>query len=288
MTADPSLPPLQAPVGREDMRIEAIRPQSAAPAHIDPHSHNDMLQLVMATGGSCIVTLDGTVREVAAPCLIAIPGGTVHGFEVMAGASGWMALIRHHRVLEVVMTLRVDAARLLARPYVVDLAQEPAQAQDLAHVLAMIERESAAPRDGQAICLEALQRLLLVRLSRIIEQDRHTAAPPRRADHDLFLEFRALVERRFTRTHTIAHYARALNTTPARLNTLCQRYAGRSAKQVLTDRLIDEARRRLRFTAAHAAEIALSLGFAEPSYFVRMFRKQTSMTPGRYRAEGIN
>ncbi|NOW47985.1 AraC-like DNA-binding protein [Novosphingobium sp. SG751A] len=273
-----SLAPMQEPGARADLWIEEMRAPDGPTASIGPHSHRDLLQLIVATGGSCLVDLDGVRSEVAAPCLIAIPGGTMHGFDIGPGAQGWNVLIRHDRVLEVVMNLRVGVASLLAAPCVMDLGD---QVQDLSALLTLLMKESRGERDGQALCLDALLRLLLVHLARLMEK---RAADPRgHGDHALFLEFRALVERRFTRTRQIADYAAALNTTPARLNALCRRYAHRNAKQVVMDRLIDEARRRLLFSGENAADIALSLGFSEPSYFVRMFRKRTGATPGRFR-----
>jgi AraC-like DNA-binding protein len=37
------------------------------------------------------------------------------------------------------------------------------------------------------------------------------------------------------------------------------------------------------FTTAPAAHIAARLGFPEPSYFTRFFRRQNGMTPGDFR-----
>lgn len=281
----PSLAPMREPGARDDVWIEAMRAPDGSEnrASIRPHSHRDLLQLIVATGGSCLVDLDGVRRPVSAPCLIAIPGGTMHGFEIMPDAQGWNVLIRHDRVLEVVMTLQVGVGSLLAAPCIIDLSEMPDQVQDLSALLALLMKESRGERlDGQALCLDALLRLLLVHLARMM--DHGDARDPRRhGDHALFLEFRALVERRFTRTRRIADYADALGTTPARLNALCHRFAHRNAKQVVMDRLIDEARRRLLFSGENAADIALSLGFSEPSYFVRMFRRRTGATPGQFR-----
>jgi AraC family transcriptional activator of pobA len=62
------------------------------------------------------------------------------------------------------------------------------------------------------------------------------------------------------------------------------RFAGQSAKGVILERLAEEAQRRLIFTRASATKIGYALGFVEPSYFLRFFRKRTGMTPAQYRA----
>jgi AraC family transcriptional activator of pobA len=52
----------------------------------------------------------------------------------------------------------------------------------------------------------------------------------------------------------------------------------------LIDRkLIAAARHELVFSRFPAQSIAFSLGFSDPGYFNRFFRKKTGMAPGRYR-----
>ena len=49
------------------------------------------------------------------------------------------------------------------------------------------------------------------------------------------------------------------------------------------ERLIAEAKRLLIFTPQSLKEIATNLGFEETSYFIRVFRIQTKITPGQFR-----
>ncbi|KUM43052.1 helix-turn-helix domain-containing protein [Pseudomonas sp. EpS/L25] len=48
-------------------------------------------------------------------------------------------------------------------------------------------------------------------------------------------------------------------------------------------RLLLQARRNLTFTQAPVAEIAEALGFADPAYFARCFRRGTGQSPLNYR-----
>ena len=48
--------------------------------------------------------------------------------------------------------------------------------------------------------------------------------------------------------------------------------------------LVQVAAEKLRSTDLPVSEIALSLGYSEPSSFVRAFRKVAGMTPGKWRA----
>lgn len=78
--------------------------------------------------------------------------------------------------------------------------------------------------------------------------------------------------------------ARALNLSE---RTLQRRLAdeGCSYQQLLNDTRRQLAERHLSSGKLPAAEIALLLGYSEPSVFFRAFRQWTGLTPGEYRAQ---
>jgi len=77
--------------------------------------------------------------------------------------------------------------------------------------------------------------------------------------------------------------ARALHLSE---RTLQRRLAdeGSSYQQLLNDTRRQLAEHHLRHSKLPAAEIALLLGYSEPSVFFRAFRQWTGLTPGEYRA----
>ncbi|MCC8154772.1 MAG: helix-turn-helix transcriptional regulator [Tannerellaceae bacterium] len=81
-----------------------------------------------------------------------------------------------------------------------------------------------------------------------------------------------------------------LRLTSEELNTLCKEYAGVTAKQFLLDCKLTEAKRLLLYSNWHVNEIAFRLGFEDSSYFSRIFKKKTSLTPSdflkKYRKQG--
>jgi AraC family transcriptional regulator, 4-hydroxyphenylacetate 3-monooxygenase operon regulatory protein len=78
-------------------------------------------------------------------------------------------------------------------------------------------------------------------------------------------------------------YAKRLSVTEARLNDVCRRMAQRPSKEVVHERLLQEARRLLRFSGVPVNEISYQLGFADPAYFSRFFTKRSGVPPGQYR-----
>lgn len=92
-----------------------------------------------------------------------------------------------------------------------------------------------------------------------------------------------LVERDAARRHRIADYAAELAVTPGHLSVLCTQYAGQRAKRLLDSTLASRARRMLLYTDESAARVGASLGFEDPSYFSRFFRRETGQTPKEFR-----
>jgi AraC-like DNA-binding protein len=100
-----------------------------------------------------------------------------------------------------------------------------------------------------------------------------------------YRRFRAAVERDFMRWHGVATYAARLGCSEKSLTRAALEVTDRTAKAVITDRLVLEAKRLLAHTLLPVAVIGNQLGFAEATNFVKFFRRETGLTPGDFRAE---
>lgn len=277
-------PAVAGPVGEGlDLHVETLEGARSDAQPISPHVHPDMLQIILALEGEGEMVIDGAWRPVAAPCLVTVPGGVAHGFDVDAGSRGWAVTMAHHRVLDAALNRNAGVGRLLRQPHVARMEPEGEPLRILAGLMAELAAEYARAQEGRAACLDALCLLLLVHASRAIRQDPDLHTGDSGAERELFLAFRTLVERRFLTDRSVAGYLKALRCSHVRLNRVCRLFAGCGAKEIILERLADEAKRRLVFSAASAAQIGYSLGFVEPSYFVRFFRKQVGLTPGQFR-----
>lgn len=98
------------------------------------------------------------------------------------------------------------------------------------------------------------------------------------------LSFSALIESHFRDQLSIDQYAYRLGITPAHLNNLARRFTGYTAQDMVHQRLVLEAKRQLLYTALSAKQIAEGLGFSEPAYFSRFFKRLTGVSPRAFRS----
>ena len=90
-----------------------------------------------------------------------------------------------------------------------------------------------------------------------------------------FVEFKLMVETHLTEQPSINTIAATLALTTNSLYRLVKEYSGISPKDFFTNRLMIEAQRKLRYSNLSVKELAYELGFNDPDYFSRLFKKST-------------
>lgn len=101
--------------------------------------------------------------------------------------------------------------------------------------------------------------------------------------NETIIQFKKLITETYHENFTIEQYADKLNTSSETLNQLCKEEIGLTAKQLQLDLKITEAKRLLLYSSLNTSEIAFKLGFEDNSYFSRIFKKKTSLSPANFR-----
>lgn len=96
-------------------------------------------------------------------------------------------------------------------------------------------------------------------------------------------QFKVLIERSFKVTRAARDYARGMDLSVRTLDRLCQATTGRSAKELIDERVTLEAQRLLAHADTSLEEIADELGFSEATNFVKFFTRRAQQTPGAFR-----
>ena len=97
-----------------------------------------------------------------------------------------------------------------------------------------------------------------------------------------FIQFKLRVEDDLKVQPSINSIAAKLAMSENTLYKIVKYYSGVSPKEYLMQRLMLEAQRILYYDRPSAKELAYELGFADPDYLSRLFKKQTGKTIGQF------
>lgn len=97
-----------------------------------------------------------------------------------------------------------------------------------------------------------------------------------------FIEFKLVVETHLTAQPSINAIAEKLALTTNSLYRIVKEYAGTSPKDYFINRLMAEAQRKLRYSNTSVKELAYELGFNDPDYFSRLFKKSTGKSASEF------
>ena len=266
--------------GRE-LLIDVIRADEMKllDASSEPHILT-FYEIFLITQGRGTLTLDGQVYPVTAGSVFFTSPGQPRQW-LTRGLDGLCLFF----TADFVESFFSDPLFLFTLPYfhrdggTLRTALSKAQAAALARRFKAMQGEIRKLRADSPHALRAALYETLIHLARIYTAK--TGAVVR--ENPTALRLRQLIEKHFQQDHQPAAYARRLMVTVGHLNHLARRHLGRTAGVLIRERLTLEAKRRLIHTEATAAEVAYALGFKDPAYFARFFRRETGTSPTGFR-----
>lgn len=152
----------------------------------------------------------------------------------------------------------------------------------------MLLREAITSKDDLAredLVIAHLKILLIIATrvkSRQIEETL-TQLPPDAGPR--LAEFHQLLEAHFREWKKPAAYAAAMHITLKALSRLTGKYLSKTPSALIAERVVQEAKRALHFSHLSVKEIATALGYDDPLYLSRVFRKQTGVSPREFRQQ---
>ncbi len=285
-----TIPSLEmARLGRESLRREGIAVGSLRGTALDdprlqkPHFH-DFFQLALVQGAGSVMH-DFRDYAVEGETLFFLSPGQVHSVRADQRLDGVIISFSQSfydhtaappsELLDLPFFFSVEAAPLLPIPAGDEfrIAQAVAEIRD--------EFNHAAPFAGASI--RAWLRILFARAHRLYQVNHSVAEPT--AGARLIRQFHLSVERHFREEFTLAEYARELGVTANHLNDVVREEAKQSAGGVVRQRKLLDAKRLLSHSEMSVSEIGYHIGFQDPSYFSRFFRREMGLAPAAFREQ---
>jgi AraC family transcriptional activator of pobA len=248
---------------------------------IKPHRHNDLIQVLYMRAGRADANVDGVSYALQPPAMLLIPAMCIHGFSFSRDVDGHVLTLAEPLVQQLAARLEILQPLLQAPVYhPLGVEDEPE------YLIAAIEHEYGHPAPERDYVLESLVGTLLVSLARRSMAATVGGELQRDRSSQHIARFSHLVDRHFKTHRPVDFYANELGVSAAHLNALCRRLTGRSALQIVHERLLLQAKRSLIYTAMTISEVSDSLGFSEPAYFSRFFKRYTGLAPKEFRRQG--
>ncbi|WP_084093526.1 AraC family transcriptional regulator [Amycolatopsis rifamycinica] len=240
-----------------------------------PHRHT-FHELVHVTGGTGAHVVDTARWPLRPPHFGVIAPGQVHQWAGVRDLTGHVVLFTDDFLLDHPAD-RELLRRLSERPWLHLDGDADAR---VTRLIADLEDEYRRGGESTESVLRALVHVLLVRAGRLL------GTPPPPPAGAVAAEFVRLAGRPGPGPWSVRAHAGRLGVTPGHLTEAVKAATGRTAAQLLREARVREAQRFLLRTDLTVRQVASRVGFADPAYFCRFFRRETGLTPGAFRRGG--
>ena len=152
-------------------------------------------------------------------------------------------------------------------------------------LLEQITSEMQNPALAQYELLVSYLKIFLITASRLkTAQQTETQINPEENKEPFILQnLKNYIETHFKTKHSASDYADLLNISAKALAKLTKTYFNKTLTDLISERIIIEAKRELYLTNKAVKEIAYELGYIDEYYFSRFFKNNADISPQAYR-----
>lgn len=246
---------------------------------IQPHRHSDLVQLLYVQSGHAVLKVEDLTHRIETPVLQVVPALSVHTFRFSQDIEGHILSLARPLVEQLEATLE-GSSLSSAQCHVLD-----GDGPYIETLFGAIAAEYRQRRQDRELMLHSLINVLMVWLGRRRSEHTRAAVQVQDRGREHLQAFLQQLEASFHEHWTIERHAQRLGISAAHLNALCRRLSDQSALQIINQRLLLEAKRNLVYTAMTVNQVSDSLGFSEPAYFSRFFKRGTGQSPKQFRSQ---
>ncbi|WP_300727528.1 helix-turn-helix domain-containing protein [Pseudomonas sp.] len=245
---------------------------------IKAHRHVDLMQLLYVQRGHAVLKVEETIVHVDRPMLQVVPAMNIHTFKFSQDIQGHILTFAQPLLQELSSALE---GAYLYKNGCYDVGEDAAHLDMLFNSISIEYRQK---RPGRQLTLHSLISLLMVWILRKNSEEAQSCLNTTERSLIHLQGFVSMLEHRYQEHWSISRYASALGISANHLNALCRRLGGQSALQMINERLSLEAKRCLIYTEMTINQISDSLGFSDPAYFSRFFKRSCGVSPKAFRS----
>ena len=266
---------------RVPFRIVKLTKENLEPALINPqvphrHGHEE---IIIITHGKPSHFLDFTKVELQSPMIVYVAQGKVHSFIPDTDTLGWV--IRYKNEL-------VPHSRFNFYSYFLDQINFPLSQDYCTTTLNSLCEIMLKEYQQEPVNYAVVKHLLSALLAKLETDSKKDYLNTQTSGHTqlvTFNNFLKILDYNFMRDECADFYAEKLNMSTRNLNLISQSVFGKTITEIIETRKLIEARNLLINSGKSISEIGYELGYNEKSYFTRVFRKKTGVTPTEFREQ---
>ncbi|MCF8278317.1 MAG: helix-turn-helix domain-containing protein [Flavobacteriales bacterium] len=265
--------------GFEIVPIEAIANKKGA------HEHNSQLphqlkfyNLIFFTEGKGRHFIDFHWYPVQQNTLVYIAKEQVNAFEFSAGLKGYCMVFTEDFFVNCFSNFTDNFLFRLFNPQLFSPIVPIPEESDFINYFNLLRKEFSAPKSvNQKEIIKSLLTILVSKVENIKQNQPEFFIDSSKLI--LFQKFTSLVENHYTESRNANFYADKLAITYKHLNITCKELMHKTAKSVIDDFIVLQAKRKLINADMKSTELAYDLGFEDPTNFTKYFKKQIGLTP---------
>lgn len=155
---------------------------------------------------------------------------------------------------------------------------------NFSNIVSQLKNEIATPHNfAHKDFLKHLLKLFLISIQRLGKRNNCKNQVFNNQNQITLLKFKQALEINFRKIHTVKEYANILNISSKTLTNHTTEIAIKTPLELINERIILEAKRLLSHSNLNINEIGFQLGYDDPSYFVKFFKRQTKKSPSDFR-----
>ncbi|WP_366186425.1 helix-turn-helix domain-containing protein [Flavobacterium ovatum] len=246
-----------------DVKIE---PFDVNKRYTKPHRHNKYIELVYFKAGSGFHYMDSIAYEIKPPVVFVVNNNEVHHWEIDSIPEGFVIIVKED-FLEKIIDKHINQQLYRLKKEQMITLQYDESIDKLFQVLCLEMKQTSIQKEVIEGGLKAL-------FAKIIGYSNRTE---RLDNTDKTIHFEELLKQELR--NDVSFYADLLSINTQQLNAICKKSFSKTASQVISAHIVQEAKRQLVYTDRTISEIGYSLDFKDVSHFVKYFKRHTEITP---------
>ncbi|MGL2966226.1 helix-turn-helix domain-containing protein [Flavobacterium sp. XGLA_31] len=263
------------PIQQSNLYVNTFKNHLKAHPFIEkPHRHNFYL-LVLFTAGSGMHEIDFERFTIKPGSLFVLQPGQMHHWELSNDIEGYILFYTRESY-----NLHFGNRKIEDYPFYQSMRNTPEiifSEEKLSAILPYFEL--LLQQNNTAVFLNLLDCIHIKTTQLYLTENNHTT-------HSYNYKIRAfeiLLEEFYKTQKSPSFYAENMNITLKHLNRICKETINQTVTESITNRVVLEAKRLLINPNYTVNQIADTLGFENYSYFTRLFKQKTGITPREFR-----